>query len=291
MGKVKGNVIALYTQKGGVAKTTSTIAFANILSLLGKDVLIVDLDSQGNCSTVFRVDNEEDEGGLYKMICLDQPTENLIVKSEVAFVDLIPAGYRRIDAADYLTCKKHDPNVLPFEWIGVLKKKLNEIESRYDYIFIDCSPSEDSLSECALAAATDVISPVVSDKFSHGGIRWIYNKIQNVRERYNPDLNFVGTLMVKVSQRGKSFKRFHKCYIEDLGEDAIWQPIRTDQELPDCNDDEIPMFNIMRRSRAKGDYIKAACEIGLIKMKDAERLLSRFAVKGEEKFEYMKGGE
>lgn len=289
MGKVTGKVIAMYNRKGGVAKTTSTVAFAGILERLGKRVLVVDLDGSCNCSSVFKVSNDEETGGLFKMICENMPIEDTIKSSEDSMVDVIPSGYRQIDACEKLWRMRSDPMVLPYEVIGILKKNLAQIEDKYDYILLDCSPSEDIISECVLAAASDVIAPVGSDKLSYLGISWIYNKIQDARERYNPDLNFVGTLMTSVSKSGADFKYFHAGYIKTLGEDAICQPIRKDAEIARCISSDMPMFNVMRRSRAKADYIKAACEIGLISEADARRLLARFAQKGDEDFEYVKG--
>lgn len=289
MGKITGNVIAMYNRKGGVAKTASTIAFAGILERLGKRVLVFDLDDSFNCSTVFKVADKQDGGGLFHMICENVPIEKTIKFAQNSMVDVIPSGNRDFDARLELTKRSVDPMVLPYEVYGILKKNLARIEGKYDYILMDCSPSRDILSECILAAATDVITPVDCDKHSYEGVEWIYDMIQDARERYNPTLNFVGVLITKADIKTSDFKRFYAAYNEELGEDFILQPIRREQELKKATNGDMPIFSVMRRSYAKGDYIKAACEIGLIDKDSANRLLTIFAKNGDEQFEYTRG--
>ena len=287
MGRLNGKIVAVYNQKGGVAKTSSTIAFAGILGLLGKNVLIVDLDSSGNCTSTFGVGGEDEPGGLYKMICKDASADETIICSNKAMVDLIPSGYGRREACEYLVVKKSDPNITSYEVIGVLKRKLLEVVEKYDFILIDCPPSADIVSDCVLAAATDVIVPVLSDKYSYDGVGLILESIWDAQRRYNPELSLAGTLATKAKTSRSNFKYFYSSYITQLPDVAIRQPIHQDAVFEKHLDNNTPVFSSFKRSRAKADYIKAACEIGFINLNEAEKLLKRFAAKPEdEKFEY-----
>ncbi|HLZ31029.1 MAG TPA: AAA family ATPase [Chloroflexota bacterium] len=194
-------IIAVANQKGGVGKTTSTLNLGAALQEAGKRVLLIDFDPQGNLSVAAGV---VDIDAAYPSIgdlltlsgrgrTLGAPTIETAIVATPAGMDLVPSNGTLSAAELGLVSSLNRESAL-----SVL---LKPIESRYDYILIDCLPSLGLLAINALRAANGIIIPVQADFLAIQGLAQIFETIAAVREQLNPDLNILGVVLTLVDQR------------------------------------------------------------------------------------------
>lgn len=186
--KVKrtSKIIAVANQKGGVGKTTTAINLSVGLHLLGKRVLVVDMDYQTNCSSGFGITNAKH--GVAEVIIGECSIGDAIQPSAEG-VDILPSNFRMAALDEGL----HDEPGKE----TLLKLALNEVRDRYDYIIIDCPPSLTTATINALAAASHVLVVVEPESWSAEGIGMLARAVQKVQQRLNPDLQVVGYLLTK----------------------------------------------------------------------------------------------
>jgi chromosome partitioning protein len=175
--------IALANQKGGVAKTTSTLNLGVALAELGRRVLLVDLDPQSNLSMSQGVDIDELERTMYDVLVSGAPLEGLIERREV---DLAPAGIELAGAELALSAT--------FGREKALERALAPVKDRYDYVLLDTPPSLGLLTINAMVAADGVIVPVQCEYLSLRGLAQLRETLSQVREHLNPRVRIVGIL-------------------------------------------------------------------------------------------------
>ncbi|GAP99881.1 ParA family protein [Leptolyngbya sp. NIES-2104] len=177
-------IIAIANQKGGVAKTSSTIANASLISQ-NKSCLVIDLDPQGNLTDGLGVrEISDDQLTAYNLLDLRQDP-NAIILSTPWGIDLIPTDIG-------LAQKESELVALPDSHY-ILKEQLSKL-NQYDYILIDCPPSLGRLTYSALTAADLVLIPVQCQYFSAKGYKQLLSTIQAVQARSNPQLRILGVL-------------------------------------------------------------------------------------------------
>jgi len=187
-----GKIIAVVNQKGGVGKTTTCVNLCCALQLRGKKVLLCDCDPQGNSTSGVGVDKSKSPN-TYDIIMNGENAENAVVKTK--FCSLIPANRELSGALIELV------NTEGREF--VLKKALEQIKNKYDYIFIDCPPSLELLTLNALCAADSVIVPVQCEYFALEGLTDLISTIKTINKRLNPDLKLEGIVMTMYDPRTK----------------------------------------------------------------------------------------
>lgn len=179
-------IVAIANQKGGVAKTTSTIALGGLLAEEGS-CLLIDLDPQGNLSTGLGVKIQKGQLTAYEMLIDElQQAEDAIIKTKCG-VSLIPAD---------ISLAKGEKEILSeIGNTGLLKRKILPLKDRFDYILIDCPPSLGLLTINALAAADTVLIPVQCQFFALEGLRQLLETVKGIRNReVNPHLQILGIL-------------------------------------------------------------------------------------------------
>jgi chromosome partitioning protein len=174
-------IIAIANQKGGVSKTTSTIAVGGLVAEK-QPCLAIDLDPQGNLTTGLGVQVEEDQLTIYDVITKRCSTADAIVETETVY--LIPSDIGLAHGERELSSK--------FEPHFYLKDQLSDLT--FPYILIDCPPSLGILTYNALTAATAVLIPVQCEFFSMKGLQQLLETIAAVKYRANPDLEILGIL-------------------------------------------------------------------------------------------------
>jgi len=177
------HVLAFANQKGGVAKTTSTLNLGVALTELGKRVLAVDMDPQGNLTMSQGIDPENLEKSLFDVLVHRLPIEDVIVHSEL---DVATSTIDLAGAEMALSSQ-----------IGrerALEKALKPVQERYDYILIDTPPSLGLLTINALAAADGVIVPVQCEYLSLRGLLQLERTLEMIRENINPRVHIQGIL-------------------------------------------------------------------------------------------------
>lgn len=179
-------IVAIANQKGGVAKTTSTIALGGLLAEEGS-CLVIDFDPQGNLSTGLGIKIQKGQITAYEVLTDElQGTEDAIVKANCG-VSLIPAD---------ISLAKGEKEILSeIGNTGLLKRKLSSLKDQFDHILIDCPPSLGLLTINALAASDTVLIPVQCQFFALEGLRQLLETIKGIRNReVNPHLQILGVL-------------------------------------------------------------------------------------------------
>jgi chromosome partitioning protein len=188
-----GKIIAIANQKGGVGKTTTSINLAAALGVLEKKVLLIDADPQANASSGLGLDVENVEIGTYQILEHSNTPEEALVKSSAPNVDVIPAHIDLVAIEIELVDKENREYML--------KKALESVVDKYDYIIIDCAPSLGLLTLNALTAANSVVIPIQCEYFALEGLGKLLNTIKSVQKIHNPELDIEGLLLTMYASR------------------------------------------------------------------------------------------
>lgn len=188
-------IISLVNQKGGVGKTTSAINLATYLAEMGKFVLLVDLDPQGNASSGLGVDVRKQDKNLYHSMILGENPSQVILKTKTLGHDIVPASQDLAGAGIELV---HMDN-REFRLYNVLR----EIRTNYDYIIIDSPPSLGLLTINGLVASDEIIIPVQTEYFALEGLSQLLSTIDLVRDNLQPELKVMGALMTMYDKRNR----------------------------------------------------------------------------------------
>lgn len=194
-----GKTIALVNQKGGVGKTTTSINLAASLGVLGKKVLLIDLDPQGNCSTGVGINKGDIDKSIYDLLLGRCSAQDAITRTNFKNLSIIPATINLAGAdIELIEKSKLDVN---FQKSLQLKIALLPIVDKYDYIIIDCPPSLGLLTTNALTAANSVLIPVQCEFFALEGIMQLLNSIMLAQKKLNPKLEIEGVLLTMLDSR------------------------------------------------------------------------------------------
>lgn len=168
-----GKIIAITNQKGGVGKTTTSVNLSACIAKLGKKVLLIDMDPQGNASSGLDIDKDNLDSCIYDVLINDMAVEDVIVPTAIKKLKIAPASIDLAGASVELV------GLSKREYI--LKKALKSIKDEFDYIFIDCPPSLDLLTLNALVAANGVLIPIQSEFYALEGVSQLMNTINLVK--------------------------------------------------------------------------------------------------------------
>jgi chromosome partitioning protein len=209
------DVIAFANQKGGVAKTTTTLNLAVAFAESGYRVLCIDLDPQGNLTMSQGIDPDKVEKSLYDVLVHDMPISEIIVEREI---DIAVASIDLAGAEIAMSTK-----------IGrerSLEKALKEVSGDYDFVCIDTPPSLGLLTINALTAANKVIVPVQCEYLSMRGLVQLQNTLKMIQENLNPDVRIEGILPTMLDSRTVHAKEAVEILEENFGELVFKSRIR-----------------------------------------------------------------
>lgn len=185
-------IVAIANQKGGVGKTTTAVNLSSCVAALGKRVLIIDLDPQGNTTSGYGIPKRSVERGVYELLIGETDARSAIQHTKFR-ADIIPSNTRLAGAALELVDLENRESRL--------RRALAPIAGDYDYIFIDCPPSLDLLTLNSLCACDTVLIPIQCEYYALEGLSELISTLKTVRKKYNRYLEVEGVVFTMYSGR------------------------------------------------------------------------------------------
>ena len=246
-------IISVANQKGGVGKTTTTVNLGACLASLGKKVLLVDMDAQGNATSGVGIRKPDVTRDIYDVLVNELPIDEATLITEHENLSIVPATLQLAGAEIELT------SMMARE--SRLKGSLAEVSSLYDYILIDCPPSLGHLTINSFTASDSILIPVQCEYYALEGLSQLLNTVRLVQKHFNPELEIEGVLLTMYDARtnlgNEVVEEVRKYFREKVYETIIPRNIR----LSEAPSHGKPIIDYDPRSRGAEVYQALAKEV------------------------------
>jgi chromosome partitioning protein len=252
-------VLALANQKGGVGKTTTAINLGTALAAIGEEVLIVDLDPQGNASTGLGIDRKDRGMSTYDVMIGEASVADAVVATEVPRVSVVPstldllgveleisgAADRAQRLRNAIAAMDQDPR----------------LETKFTYVLIDCPPSLNLLTINALTAAHSVLVPLQCEFFALEGLSQLLHTVEQVKQSLNPELSIHGIVLTMYDSRNNLSAQVAADVRAHMGEAVYDTIIPRNVRISEAPSHGKPVLLYDFRSTGSQAYLKLAAEI------------------------------
>ena len=246
-------IVAIINQKGGVGKSTTAINLAAALGEMGKQVLLVDLDPQGNCSSGLGIEKSLIQQCIYDVLLNDVPIEDVIIPDITEGVDIAPATINLAGAEVELVAEMARENRL--------KDAVGSMRGRYDFVLVDCPPSLGLLTVNALVAADKLLIPIQCEFYALEGVTKLLESMKRVKSRLNPTLDIYGILLTMYDSRTTLSKQVVDEVREYFGRLVFSTPIPRTVKLSEAPSFGQPITQYDPKGRGALSYIELAKEV------------------------------
>jgi len=248
-----GKIIAIANQKGGVGKTTTSVSLSAAIGKLGKKVLVVDMDPQGNTTSGYGINKRSMDISSYNVLMGERRIQEGIIKTKFDGVSVLGASSALAGAELELVDRTNRTTML--------KRSLTMIKDNYDYIFIDCPPSLGLITLNCLTAADSVIIPMQCEFYSLEGLTQLIETIKLVKQRFNPGIEIMGILFTMYDTRLNVTVQVVREVKKFLGDKVFDTVIPRNIRLSEAPSFGEPIIYYNRVSKGAQAYMKLAMEI------------------------------
>lgn len=248
------NIIAVANQKGGVGKTSIVFHLSGALAELGKRVLVIDLDQQGNLSSAFLDDIYTLEKTITDVFLDDHlPLKDIILPTQFECIQILPANLQ-LSQIDLQLASDFNAQF-------ILADKLDELEDQYDYILVDCPPSLGLATLCALVASQGVIIPMECQEWATVGSIHLQDAMHKVRKRANPKLRLLGYVVNKYDGRRKLEEVYKNTLYTTYGDSVFKTVIRSSIRYVEASNNKSPITMHLPSSEQANTFRSLAKEV------------------------------